>query len=165
MSKLIRLGWSQLKTYLTAVLTDYKAVARDVVVELEQKPWKFVLGGISFCFFYTAYACNPTYQDFLSTVTQCRLQLLQLADLMRNERSQAHVDKLSILFNQQAIHAINCIFFTVLLEKESLDGCDLFSIRNSPDKWTKWQDRIIDIGAFDHWFLLSKSMQNYDVRE
>ncbi|KAL1244770.1 Mitochondrial import inner membrane translocase subunit [Trichinella spiralis] len=165
MSKLIRLGWSQLKTYLTTVLTDYKAVAKDVIVELEEKPWKFVLGGISLCFFYTAYACNPTYQDFLSTVTQCRLQLLQLADLMRNERSQAHVDKLSILFNQQAIHAVNCIFFTVLLEKESLDGCDLYSVQNSLDKWTKWQDRIVDIGAFDRWFLLSKSMQNYDVRE
>ncbi|KRX39720.1 Uncharacterized protein T05_14938 [Trichinella murrelli] len=158
MSKLIRLGWSQLKTYLTTVLTDYKAVAKDVVVELEEKPWKFVLGGIT-------YACNPTYQDFLSTVTQCRLQLLQLADLMRNERSQAHVDKLSILFNQQAIHAVNCIFFTVLLEKESLDGCDLYSVQNSLDKWTKWQDRIVDIGAFDRWFLLSKSMQNYDRRE
>ncbi|KRY38829.1 Uncharacterized protein T01_11145 [Trichinella spiralis] len=158
MSKLIRLGWSQLKTYLTTVLTDYKAVAKDVIVELEEKPWKFVLGGIT-------YACNPTYQDFLSTVTQCRLQLLQLADLMRNERSQAHVDKLSILFNQQAIHAVNCIFFTVLLEKESLDGCDLYSVQNSLDKWTKWQDRIVDIGAFDRWFLLSKSMQNYDRRE
>ncbi|CDW60310.1 DUF2366 domain containing protein [Trichuris trichiura] len=145
----LKLGLNRVKSYFLSLYNDYRIVAVETAVELRRKPLKGVIYATVFTGTMVAYKTRPNQDHFLSAVSDCRLKLLQIADEIRNEKSEAFINEVTNLINHNALLSLNLLFFTVIFQTEMVKGCDLFEVRKNISHLPTWlaaYGTVVDIG-------------------
>uniref|UniRef100_A0A0R3RPM4 Mitochondrial genome maintenance protein MGM101 n=1 Tax=Elaeophora elaphi TaxID=1147741 RepID=A0A0R3RPM4_9BILA len=150
--------------YWKTVGNDYMVVVGDLVKDAKRRPIvtaiKFLpLGGA----FY-AYKTNPT--EGYVHLSEMR-QMVLVPNSIHNKKADDEIASRTLYIDQNRLKYINCILFSVLIKLPDSNDLCLYENRASILRrwwWQRYND-IIDIGAFNKWFRLGKSFENYDINE
>lgn len=157
-----KLGRSAYNVYF-----DYKTVFKESIIYVKRKPFKSALsfaGVGTVCYVYDK---NPDEQSFTDTLMESANKLLQLSDLIRNPTSCSSVQRVLKLHSEGRLRRQSLGLFSIVLEQPLSASCDLYENHCTyvQPRWSSLWSRVVDVGMMGHWFMLERSMVDYDVNE
>jgi hypothetical protein len=165
------------KDYLRVVINDYKDVAIDTGKSMKRRPIKsfFYISGLVFT--YVLYKTNPTYHDFNSDLMEHSNDVMLCSKAIRNEKSDAYVNKLRQFYNMDLLEYKSYVLFSIVQMKKYNSECDLYEKQsralNTPNKWNVFNyynktqlyfQRLMDIGILNNWIFLNSNLKDFDVK-
>jgi len=153
--------------YWRNVYTDYKGVVVDIHKECKSHPIKaFTYFTAAGCVYYGTLH-NPSEIMFREQLISNTSKLVMVGKEVRNPVSAYYLKWLQQNYNEGIIRRLNFGIISILwLDNYSYD-CALYKATCShlkPQYWT-FNQRIIDIGFLDNWWILTNYMKNYDVND
>ena len=147
------------------ILNDYKTVMVETGQDIKEKPFKSALIFSTTGLLWYMAKTNPDEVGFQEQIVQNTNELGLLGDAIRNRQADKHLEMLVVQHNAGVLKRFNigiCSFMWI----DNYDSeVDLYDARCKHLKvgWLNFKDRIVDIGAFGHWWLIKKAMENYDI--
>ncbi|EJD74587.1 hypothetical protein LOAG_18114 [Loa loa] len=153
--------------YWKMVGNDYLAVMEDLVKGAKKRPIITVIKLLPLSGAFYAYKTNPSEIDMLNSLVEKRWQMILVPNSIHSKKADDEIASRTLYIDQNRLKYINCIFFSILIKLPDSDDLCLYENRDSILRRWWWQryDDIIDIGAFNKWFRLGKSFEDYDINE
>lgn len=158
---------SKLGQPLKSMMLDYVEVFRDIWADFKTNPVKAIfvlsLGGIGTAF---AKRC-PDYNSYKNEIIEYSNELGLCAETSRNQQTKLYVDNISAMINNCSVRQLNLGVCTVIMEKPYSCNCQNYHEvckYLQPRKWMFYH-RIIDVGVWNHWIVLTRTMTDFDVNE
>lgn len=144
---------------------DYKDVAISVKTEAKQKPFKTVsyVTGLGFLYFCNTH--NPNLQSFRANFLQCANELSLINETLVNPQSLNHIKYIEECYNQKLVRHFNLGIASIIWIDNYSYECDLYQSNCKYLKvpYSKFMERIIDVGFCNIWWVTSRKMLDYDV--
>lgn len=151
--------------YLYGIYGDYRTVAVETVVEMKNRPLKsFVYLGLM-----TTGAVlvktNPNEQHLHVTLLEDANELMLVGDVVRNPKSDEHIQTLLKAMKDDRLRRISLGFFSFLYITQFTKGIDLYEAqcRQVKPHWTQFHKHIVDVGVFGKWLTINKAMRDFDI--
>uniref|UniRef100_A0A915PS39 Uncharacterized protein n=1 Tax=Setaria digitata TaxID=48799 RepID=A0A915PS39_9BILA len=153
--------------YWKMVGNDYMIVIGDVLKDMRRRPIRTMIKVLPLGGAFYAYKTNPSERDMLNSLVERRQQMVLVPNSIHSKKADDEIASRTMYIDQNRLRLINCILFSILIKLPDGDDLCLYENQNSVLKRWWWQryDDVIDIGAFDKWFMLGRSFENYDVNE
>lgn len=158
---------SKLGQPLRNIIVDYVDVTKDVVTEMKKSPMKSFLwlmfGGV-------ITACHnkcPNLRSYQNEIIEYSNELGMCAGVARNNRAKSYIDDISTLLNDGCIQHVNLGICSLIIRSPSSSRCYNYHElckHLQPRIWT-FHHRIIDVGIWKQWFMLTRTMVDFDVNE
>lgn len=152
---------------LKNIFVDYVEVSKDVAADLKRSPVKSMLwllfGGIITGY----YRKCPSLGSYKKEVIEYCNELGLCAEGARNHHAKLYIDRVSTMLNDGHVQYVNCGVFAIILQRSNSSKCHNYHETCShlqPRIWTL-HNRVLDIGVWDRWLILEKTMVNFDVSE
>ncbi|CAG9536495.1 unnamed protein product [Cercopithifilaria johnstoni] len=153
--------------YWKMVGNDYMVVIGDLLQDTKNRPIIAVIKLLPLSGAFYAYKTNPTEGDMLNSLVEKRRQMVLVPNSIHSKKADDEIASRTLYINQNRLKLINCIVFSILIKPSDSDDVCLYENRVSILRrwWWKRYNDIIDIGAFNNWFKLGKSCENYDIND
>ncbi len=108
---------------------------------------------------------NPSLESFEGHLLENTNELLQLGKLVRNRKSDEHMQHLMWCFNEGRIRRLNLGVCSLIWKDNFGKEVDVFEAQCKSLKvgWMDMRDRTLDIGIAGRWLWLEKAMIDYDI--
>lgn len=144
---------------------DYRDVALSVKAEAKQKPMKAAsyITGLGFLYFCNTH--NPNLQSFRANYLQCANDLGLIHEDLVNPQSMNHMKYIEECYNTRRLRYLNLGIASVIWVDNYSKECNLYESNCKYLKvpYSKFKERIIDIGFCNIWWVMSRKMLDYDV--
>ncbi|VDK69764.1 unnamed protein product [Litomosoides sigmodontis] len=153
--------------YWKSVGSDYMVVIEDLLKDAKTRPIMTAIKLLPLSGVFYAYKTNPTERDMLNSLIEKRWQMVLIPNSIHSKKADDEIASRTLYVDQNRLRLINCIVFSILIKLPDSDDVCLYENRASILRRWWWQrcDDIIDVGAFNKWFRLRKSFENYDINE
>ncbi|CAL1589232.1 unnamed protein product [Knipowitschia caucasica] len=162
-----RLKQSKAGVWIRSMFSDYKEACREVAVGARERPLKAtvyvsLLGGAYACF-YT----KPDQSSFYAALLDRSNQLALLSPWIRNAASDRHVQSLMQQWNQGRLRHLGLGLCSLIYSTDFDPQSALYeaSCSNLAVRWRDLPHRVLDVGFAGRWWLLERSMEDFDVNE
>ena len=151
--------------YFGGIYNDYKTVALETVQDARNSPLKtfiYTSSLAAICYFIKT---NPSETQFYNQLTDSANDLATLGDLVRNRKSDKHVQYLKYCSNAGLLRRFTFGVCSVMWVDNFDPAVDLYEARCKLLKvgWLNWHERVVDVGVLGRWRLLDKAMTDYDI--
>ena len=145
---------------------DYREAVSDMATSAKERPLKAaVIASIgASCLYMNRH--NPDEHSFRDNFVRLNQDLLTVPDSIRRPESERFQSELNRLDNQCLIRRWNFILFSVIWRDDFDDKCGVFNAKCEylqPTYLDRIQNRLIDVGFLDRWWISEKKMLEYDV--
>lgn len=152
--------------YLRQLSFDY----RDALIETGKKcwehPWKTLFYSSNITLLVYAYRTMPTMQTYRNALIDFNQQEILTSKLIRNVEIENYLNSIEQLMSSEQIHFVDCYLFSLIIYRRQY-GNDHRHYRiyeNLCSYLNRKRDaKLIDIGAFNRWFILSRQLRHADV--
>ncbi|KAL3989282.1 hypothetical protein ACH3XW_27050 [Acanthocheilonema viteae] len=153
--------------YWKMVGNDYMVVIADLLEDAKKRPVITAIKLLPLSGAFYAYRTNPSKGDMLNSLVEKRRQMVLVPNSIHSKKADDEIASRTLYIDQNRLKLINCIVFSILIKLPDNDNVCLYENRVPIVRRWWWQryDDIIDIGAFNKWFRLGKSFENYDINE
>ena len=152
--------------YLKQLSFDYRDALVETGRKLVQHPLKTLFYSSNVSLLVYAYRTLPTLHSYKNDLIQFRQQQLLTSSLVRNQQVELYMDTIEQLLASEHIHFVDCYLFSLIIYKRH-HGTDAHAFRLYENLCSylhlKRDARIIDIGAFNRWFILKRQLQKADI--
>lgn len=152
---------------LKSIMLDYVEVSKDAATELKKNPVKsmvwLVFGGIV----TACYKKCPNLSCYENDIIEYSNEIGLCAETTRNYQTMVYIDRISTLLNDGSIQFVNLGIFSLIIKRpQSAKCCNYHETCThlQPRVWT-FHHRLIDIGMWNQWLILKKTMVDFDVNE
>ncbi|XP_048377981.1 mitochondrial import inner membrane translocase subunit Tim29 [Stegostoma tigrinum] len=164
--------WSRVRNsnigiWTWSLLNDYKEACKEIVVGARDHPGKAAF----YCALLTG-ACvcgykNPCDKSFQATLLESSNQLLVLSPWVRNSRSDQHIQNLVTVKNQGRLRHQNLLLFSLVYAAPYDAKTSLYNAQCEylKPRWSDFPGRVLDIGFFGKWWILSSKMKDWDIND
>jgi len=151
--------------YWQGVYADYREVARDVVTDARQKPYKAMAITAGLGLLTCSLKTNPDEESFRDNLLNSSNSLLLLDDSIRNRTSANHVSFLFRCYNEGLIRRFNFGVCSVMWIDNYDAACGLYAAQCPylTPSYLRFYERIVDVGALGFWFILPARMNEFDI--
>lgn len=158
---------SRLGKPLFLIYVDYKNVFTDLCSFVFKRPLRAALNLCLVGAFAGTWAYNPKQGSYSEQLTEKANTLLLVSDKVRNPKSNARVQELTLLHSENRLKQYNIGFFSLILEQDYSDTSCYYEARcyYLKQRWIYMYKRILDVGFLGRWYFLEKAMVDYDVNE
>lgn len=150
---------------LRSVLTDYKAVSKDILKYAKTKPLRFTsiltIGTLS----AAAWTKNPDMNGFVDEVVHYSNEISQCSEQTLDPNAQMVIERHILDIANHYLFYINLGIFSVVLRRTYYKECSNFTEicpQLMPEWWTV-KERVVDVGVWNKWCLLERAMVDFDV--
>jgi hypothetical protein len=152
--------------YLRQLSLDY----RDALIEtgriLVRRPIKTMFYSSNIALLVYAYHTMPTLQTYKSDLIEFQHQEMLTSSLIRNQSVEVYVDTIERLLESEQIHFVDCYLFSLIIyrhqHRTNDKSCQVYENLCSY-LHLKRRARLIDIGAFNRWFILNRQLRRADI--
>jgi hypothetical protein len=152
--------------YLKQLSFDYRDALIDTGKKIVQHPIKAIFYTSNVSVLVYAYKTMPSLNSYRHDLVQFRHQQLLTSSLIRNKKIETYIDTIEQLLTSEQIHFVDCYLFSLIIYKNQ-HHTDGFSYRLYDNICSylhlKRNARIIDIGAFNRWFILKRQLRKADI--
>ena len=109
---------------------------------------------------------NPDEHSFRDNFVRLNQDLLTVPDFIRRPESERFQNELNKMENQNIIRRWNFILFSVMWRDDFDDKCGHFAAKceyMQPTYLERLQNRLIDVGFLDRWWISEKKMIECDI--
>lgn len=151
---------------LKNILTDYVEVSKDVFTESKANPAKSIIfvilcGMVSVC----VKRC-PDFNSFKKELIECSNELGLCPEVIRNDQTKSCIDRITALLNNGCIRHLNLGVFSLMIQRpHSSKCCNYHEVCKHLQPRFYQQIEVIDIGVWNKWLILNKTMVNFDVND
>jgi hypothetical protein len=152
---------------LKNIVYDYVEVSKDILTEFRDNPVKAVLvlsiGGTLIAFLKKC----PDYSDYKREVMEYSNEMGMCAETTRNHQTKIYVDRIASMMSNSSIQYLNLGVCSLIIQKQCSYNCRNYHEvckHLQPRKWTLFR-RIIDIGVWNQWLILTRTMVDFDVND
>lgn len=151
--------------YWKTIFTDYKEVAVDIRKDIKEKPIKALLLATGFTGICYCIKHNPDEINFRDCYLRATNDVLLVDISQQNRETVQHLKNIEKCYNSEVLRRLNCGVFSVIWIDNFSNKCNTFEAQCSYLKvsYSKFLNRIIDVGFLDNWWILKKKMENYDI--
>ncbi|XP_007905292.2 mitochondrial import inner membrane translocase subunit Tim29 [Callorhinchus milii] len=164
--------WSRVRSgrvgsWTESLLRDYKDACKDIVIGAKERPvraafYAALLTGAGVCGHY-----NPCEKSFRAALLDASNQLVVLSPWVRNGRSDKHVQRVVKLQNEGRLEHQSLLVFSLMYS--SPYDCETSSYNAQCEhlvpRWVDFPERVLDVGFFGKWWILSSKMTDWDINE
>ena len=152
--------------YLRQLSFDY----RDALIETGKKCWerplKTLFYSANVSLLVVAYRSMPTFDTYRHALIEFEQQQISTSKLIRNVEVETYVGTIEQLLSSEQLHFVDCYLFSLIIYRRQYGNDhrhyriyeNLCALLNR-----KRDGRLIDIGAFNRWFVLSRQLRHADV--
>lgn len=152
--------------YLRQLSSDY----RDALIETGKKclehPWKTLFYSSNVTLLVYAYRSMPTFETYRNALIGFEQQQILTSKLNRNVDVENYMATIEQLMSSEQLHFVDCYLFSLIIYRRQY-GNDHRHYRiyeNLCSYLNRKRDaQVIDIGAFNRWFILSRQLRHADV--
>lgn len=151
--------------YWEGLINDYVEVFRDTVQESKNKPFKTGAIVATGSFLTFAMYNNPTEQEFRDSLLQYQNLFGLVGKPVRNPSADVYLKNLENSYNFGLIRRLSlgvCCLMWIDNYDEAL-GIYKAQCEYLKPKYLTFYERIIDFGFLNKFWVLEKSMEDYDV--
>ncbi|XP_077981689.1 mitochondrial import inner membrane translocase subunit Tim29-like [Glandiceps talaboti] len=151
--------------YLKVLGNDYKAVAKDTVSDIRDRPIKAsIYLSIIGAFSYATYT-NPDYDSFDAKIIHASNDLLELGHIVRNPESDQYIQNVLHWRNEGRLRRWGLVVCSIIWVDNYDKDCALYNAQCTylKPRWIDFQERIVDVGCFGRWYTTDKKMIDFDV--
>eukprot|EP00055_Hartaetosiga_balthica_P007306 m.24907 g.24907 ORF g.24907 m.24907 type:complete len:215 (-) comp5707_c0_seq1:141-785(-) len=168
MSFFARRVWRPLKADIISALKDYVDVGKFMAKSWKEKPFlalvRFSIYGV------VGYASTqtPSDLDYHSDVHGAAVVVNELSAFVRRKSSYDYVQNIMTMDQHKRLHYTWLGPVAFITQSEFGDDCSTYESNYSATWWKRLKtvrSRIVDVGAFHRWYVLEKSMENFDIPE
>lgn len=152
--------------FLKRLFADY----RDALVETGrkslQRPLKTIFYSSNVAVLVYAYRTMPSFENYQNQLIECRQQEILISIPNRNKQVEIYLDTIEQLLATEKIHFVDCFLFSLIIYRsQSRTDGRLNRVYENLCSYLhlKRHSRIIDIGAFNRWFVLKKKFVQADI--
>lgn len=153
--------------FWTSLLRDYGDVFKEAYEEGKAKPLKSAMYLCLFGAIGYAVWSNPTEADFYNEYLEDRAMIAGLGSPIRNPKSEEYLLDLGKLMVKGELRYQSLGLFSVVWKHDEDKSVGIFDATCPYVKpiLTEFRERFLDIGFAGRWWVLSRSMIEYDVNE
>ncbi|XP_067828944.1 mitochondrial import inner membrane translocase subunit Tim29-like isoform X2 [Heptranchias perlo] len=158
---------SKVGLWTGSLINDYKEACKEIVVGAKDHPGKAafyctLLAGSCVCGYN-----NPCDQSFQATLLESSNLLLILSPWVRNGRSDQHVQSLVKVKNQGRLRYQNLLIFSLVYAAPYDTKTSIYDAQCEylKPRWSDFPGRVLDIGFFGKWWILSSKMRDWDIND
>jgi len=155
----------KLKEYSTALYNDYKDVFVETCAEAKEKPIKatiyiVLLGALGYCMVNV-----PSEKDFWDDLISKDVQLNSVGRSIRNPETEKHLRELTALRMKGMLRYQNLAVCSILWRHNNQESLGVYdaTCKYTQPLWLEMWDRVVDIGFVGKWWIMEKSMEEYDI--
>lgn len=152
--------------YLKQLSFDYRDALIDTGRKMIQHPFKTIIYSANVYVLVRAYNTMPSLESYNSYLNEFRQQQILTSSLIRNKKVETYVDTVEQLMQREQIHFVDCFLFSLIIYKSQHRSTDhSFKFYENVCSYLnlKRNARIIDIGAFNRWFIIRKKLRQADI--
>ena len=157
-------------TFAYQLLKQLAKDYRDALIEAGRKaierPIRTIFYSSNVYLLVYAYRTMPSFQSYQNGLIEFRQQQIMTSSLIRSKHVETYVDAIEQLLAAEQIHFVDCFLFSLIIyrSQHQTDGrynrmyenlCSYLHLKRHA--------RIIDIGAFNRWFILKKKLRQADI--
>ena len=144
---------------------DYKDVFVGVLQQTKEKPIRAGLYGVTG---YSAYKCienNPSHLEFLEQLRYYNTDLVQVDQRCQKPESAEYITFLHRCYNENVVRYLNVgvMSFIWIDDYDKALGLYKSTCSYTQPEYLTFHKRIVDIGFWNKWWILTNKMKNYDV--
>lgn len=151
--------------YWKQLARDYTDVALSMKQEAKDKPVKvsFYIVGLG-CLYYCN-THNPNLQSFRAKYLESANNLGLINESLVNPASLQHIRYIDDCYNAKLIRHLNLGIASIIWIDNYSNECDIYESNCNYLKvpYSKFMERILDIGFCNIWWITSRKMLDYDV--
>ncbi|EDV24046.1 Uncharacterized protein C19orf52 [Trichoplax sp. H2] len=157
--------FTKLGNPLINIYRDYEDVFTGIAKSCYRKPSRPIFLGIFAGVFGYIWHQNPDEKSFDAELQQCGNALSLLSRLTRNPSSDAHIDRLLYLQNENLLTYVSLGLFSLVIRQDANEICKNYeyTCHNLQSGFWTYYDKIEDIGFLQKWLILDRKMIDYDV--
>ncbi|GMT31508.1 hypothetical protein PFISCL1PPCAC_22805, partial [Pristionchus fissidentatus] len=147
---------------------DYMVTFKGAVDTGKEKPYKFVVAGVSTVTLAVAYATCPDERSMLDELRERRQQMALIPASEHSRKTDAELSLRTLLLNQRRLEHYNMLFFSLLVRRQHDTDVRLYRSQDpNLNSWwiTDTLKNVMDIGAFGKWFHLERAFIDHDINE
>lgn len=151
--------------YWKGVYADYRDVTIDIKKDIKEKPLKALALFAGFSGIYYCVKHNPNERSFRDAYINAANQVLLVHPSCQKKETADHLKNIEIYYNNHLIRRLNCGVASIIWVDNYSNKCNTFEAQCTHLKvqYSKFYDRILDVGFLDNWWLLSNKMIDYDI--
>ena len=145
---------------------DYRDALLETGRKILQRPLKTVFYTSSVYLLVHGYRTMPSFRSYQDGLILFRHQQMLTSSLIRNQSVELYVDTIEQLIAAEQLHFVDCYLFSLIIyrnqhrtdEKSSRlyeNICSYLHLKRNA--------RVIDIGAFNRWFVLKRQLRQADI--
>ncbi|XP_051898100.1 mitochondrial import inner membrane translocase subunit Tim29 [Pristis pectinata] len=164
--------WARLRDtraglWTRSLLSDYQEACKELVVGARDNPGKaafycLLLAGAGAC----AYN-SPSDKSFQVALLESSNQLLVLSPWIRSGRADQHIQKLVTIQTQGRLRHQSLLFFSLVYAAPYDPDTSIYDAQCEylRPRWSRFPDRVLDVGFLGKWWVLSSKMRDWDVND
>ncbi|XP_059082884.1 mitochondrial import inner membrane translocase subunit Tim29-like [Tigriopus californicus] len=155
----------KLAHYLANVARDYSESFQELYKGALNRPRKALVISSTLGLGYYMYHHNPNERTFRDVYLRHNFDISLLGENVRNPCCTRSQDSIARYFNSEELRRWNLGLFSIMWRDHYSDKCGhaLANCKYTKIGYFNFWDRIVDVGAFDRWWLISRNMRDFDV--
>ncbi|CAM4886851.1 unnamed protein product [Rotaria socialis] len=152
--------------HLKQLSFDYRDAVIDTGRKMVEHPIKTLFYSSNVYLLVYAYQTMPTSQTYRDHLVDIRQQQILTSSLIRNKNVETYIDTVEQLLSCDKIHFVDCFLFSLVVyrtQHRTNDNSFKFYENVCSYLHLKRDARIIDIGAFNRWFILNRKLHQADI--
>jgi hypothetical protein len=147
-------------------LFDYRDALIETGKKLIQHPIKTIFYSSNIYLLVYAYQTMPSFNSYKNDLIEFHHQDLLTSSLIRNRQIEIYIDTIEQLLSRDQIHFVDCYLFSLIIYRSQYNTKEnSYKLYENICSYLhlKRNSRIIDIGAFNRWFILKRHLCKADI--
>lgn len=150
-----------------SILLDYVEVSKDILTEFKSNPAKAVLVlSLGSTVAALVKKC-PDHSSYKNEVLEFSNELGLCAETNRDHQTKLYIDRISSMISNCSVLHLNLGVCSLIIQRSCSSKCQNYHEvckYLQPRKWMFYR-KIIDVGIWDQWLILTKTMVDFDVND
>jgi hypothetical protein len=154
--------------YVKHVANDYKTVVIETFEDIPKHPIRSTIFVSTLGTIITAVYTNPTETQMWNRIAEWRIQMGLVPNSIHNTAADSALIERTELRNTNRYDYWNCLLFSIVTRRKYDRKVQVYAAQDPNLKdwpWNIFLKDVIDIGAFNRFWLLEKQFIDYDIRK
>jgi hypothetical protein len=165
---LIRRPAIVISKYVKQFSIDYRDALIETGKKMIEHPIKTIFYSSNICLLVYAYRTMPSFNSYKNDLIDFNHHQLLTSSIIRNKQTETYIDTIEKLLCRDQIHFVDCYLFSLIIyrsQHRTNENSYKFYENICSYLHLKRNARIIDIGAFNRWFILNRQLRKADIFE
>lgn len=151
--------------YWKQLLIDYKEMIIDTGKWMKDHPTKTIIYGTLGTGIYVMNERNPTSDDFREQFLKASNELIQVSLDCQNPEAAKHIKNIELWYNSGLIRRLSLGVISLIWLADFDENVALYKAQCKylQPEYLKFDQRVVDVGFWNKYWVLEKKMIDYDV--